>query len=108
MSADADAVVGVVMTPDGVAEITRADALGYWFAFDCALASGDNDALMRLSKELDDAPDGTNPVVTQKAFAVLLSSVVRPALELLGPQAEPLLVMFRNCADEFKSMTDMR
>lgn len=105
-----DPVVSVSMwldgdgSPGGVAEITRSDAVAYRFAFECALAAGDPLLINRLLAEMDETGGSRSPEVVQKAFVVLLTSVVRPALKALGEQADPLRAMFRNCADQFDSL----
>lgn len=108
----ADPVVGVTMlfspdgTPEGVAEITRADAVAARFAFECALAADDPLLINRLIREIYETEDSESLLVMQKAFILMLTSVVRPALKTLGAQADSLREMFRHCADEFNSLID--
>lgn len=113
MTGSGDMVVGVTMlfdpadgSPEGVAEITRWDALGSRLAFELAQSGGDTARGAELIRQMCSEPDGDDPAVILKALIVLATSVVGPAMRALGEQADPLLKVFRSCADEFRSMTD--
>lgn len=107
-----DDVVGVAVlfdqdgAPDGVAEITRAGALGSRLAFELALAATDPVLSANLIKETRSISEGDDLLVMQTALIVLLTSVVRPSLELLGDHASSLRETIRNCANEFDSLID--
>lgn len=112
LMSDEDEIVGVTMlfapdgSPESVKEITRTTALGSLFAFELALAADDDQEIVAICKAMYEGDGGTDPMVTRHALMYMLTSVVRPALTLLGSQADPLRALLRRCADEFGAMLD--